>query len=132
MTDRTYRWEGRRPGRRVHILNPAMGKTWCKLENMQRKRAFDSEGTALPPERKICRNCLDLEGRNETDFQEPNIKVFLGERLAGVELDLFAPVVEPKKRKRQTRIIRHPKERKAKCSKVKYPRPFNDDLPPWL
>ena len=107
MTGRVYQWEGRRPGRRVHISNPETGRVWCKLENMQRKRAFDSEGTAFPPGRMVCKNCTDLEERNEPDFQEPNIKVLLGERIVGIELDLFVDAPEPKKRKKQTRVVRN-------------------------
>ena len=55
---------------------------------MQRKRAFDSEGTAKPPGREVCNNCLDLIERNETDFQEPNLAIILGERLAEEGPDL--------------------------------------------
>ena len=98
---RTYRWERRRPGRRVHVLNPETGHVWCKLENMQRKRAFDSEGTAKPPGRKTCKNCLDLAERAagghpknngqpvySSEYQEPSLGVLLGERLAEEGPDL--------------------------------------------
>ncbi len=132
MTNRTFIWITGKPSRRVHIMDPSTERTYCQTENVRRKKRLDGKGTVKPPDRGVCRNCTDLEGRNETDFQEPNIKVLLGERLVGAELDLFAPVVEPKKWKRQARIIRRPKGRKVKRSKVKYPKPFNDDLPPWL
>ena len=131
MTDRTYRWEGRRPGRRVHVLNPETGRVWCKLENMKRKRAFDSEGTALPLGRRVCANCISLEGRDVTDYREPSLGVLPGERLAEEGPDLFTYVAAPKPRKWK-RPARSADGQKPKRSKVKYATPFNDDLPPWL
>ncbi len=142
MTDRTYRWERRRPGRRVHVLNPETGHVWCKLENMQRKRAFDSEGTAKPPGRKTCKNCLDLAEREagghpknngqpvySSEYQEPSLAVLLGERLAEEGPDLFVTVPKAGKRERQARITRCPKGHRLKHSKVKYVKPFDDPLP---
>ncbi len=132
MPDRTYRWEGRRPGRKVHVLNSGTGRVWCKLENMQRKRAFDSEGTALPPGRKTCKNCLDLAERGVADYREPDVRVLIGERLAEEGPDLFAIAPKPRKLGRQARPARRAKGHKPKHSKVKHVRTFNDDLPPWL
>ena len=142
MVDRVYRWEGRRPGRKTHILNPATGKTWCQLENMQRKRALDSEGTALPPSRQTCKNCRDLAERGVADYREPSLAVLMGERLdeeglghaadASEGAGLFDTAPKPRERERLPRVVRCPEGRKPKRSKVKHARPFDDPLPPWL
>ena len=131
--DRLYLWRASKRGHRVHIENPETERAFCQVENCG-GRALDGQGTEIPAGRRVCGNCIDLAGRNETDYREPDIRVLLGERLADVEPELFASAVAPKpwKRKQPARPASRPKGRKPKRSNVKYHKPFNDDLPPWL
>lgn len=131
--DRLYLWRVRKRGQRVHIENPETARAYCQVENCG-GRALDGRGADVPAGRRLCGNCIDLAGRHGADYREPDLRVLLGERLAEVEPELFASTVAPKpqERKRPTRPVGRPKGRKPKRSNVKYPRPFNDDLPPWL
>ena len=134
MTDRTFIWITGKSSRRVHVMNPRTEQTFCQTENVRRKKPLDGKGPEKPPGRRLCNNCLDLIERNGTNFQEPSLGVLLGERLTEEGPDLFTinVVPEPKKRQRQVRPVHQPKGQKPKRSKIKYDRPFNDDLPPWL
>ena len=142
--DRLYLWRVSKRGHRVHIENPETERAYCQVENCGGK-PFDGRGTDIPPDRRLCRNCIDLEGRNETNYQEPSLAVLMGERLAETGLDLFASTraAKPWKRGKPTRPAHRSKRqcpklpngapafhlRKPKRSNVKYARPFNDDLP---
>ena len=94
-------------------------------------KSFDGRGAEIPTGRRLCGNCIDLAGRNEANYQEPSLAVLLGERLADVEPELFAGTVtpEPWEQKKQVRPAGRSRGRKPKRSNVKYPRPFDDDLP---
>ena len=130
MTNRLYLWRINKRGHRVHIENPETERAYCQVENCG-GRLFDGRGAEIPTGRRLCGNCTDLAGRNEIDYREPDIRVLMGERMAEVEPMLFAGTVAPKlwKRKKQARPAHRSKGRKPKRSNVKYPRPFNDDLP---
>ena len=139
---RTYIWRASKSSRRVHILNSETGRTFCQVENCGGK-PFDGRGAEIPTGRRLCGNCIDLAGRDATDYRESSLAVLLGERLAETEPELFdeggskcrvdatferACTVAPKpwKRKKQMRPAHGGK---PKRSEAKYPRPFNDDLP---
>ena len=124
---RLYLWRVSKRGQRVHILDSETSRTFCQVEKCGGK-PFDGSDAEVPAGRRVCGNCIDLEGRNEAKYQEPNIKVLMGERLAETEPELFtsAAAPEPWKRKKQMRPAHGGK---PKRSEVKYPRPFNDDLP---
>ena len=128
--DRRYLWRVRKRGHRVHIENLETERAYCQVENCG-GRPLDGRGTEIPPGRRLCGNCVDLTGRNETDYREPDIRVLLGERMAEVEPMLFASTVAPKpwKRKKQAWPARRSKGRKARRGEAKHPRPLNDDLP---
>ena len=130
LTGRLYLWRVNKTGRRCHILNPKTERTYCQVENCGGK-SFDGRGAEIPPGRRLCGNCIDLAGRNEANYQEPSLAVLLGERLADVEPELFAVVSasRPRKRAKQARPVNRSKGRKTRRGEVKYPRPFNDDLP---
>ena len=133
MTDRVYLWQTGKASRRVHILNPGTDRTFCQTENGV-GRPLDGKGAEVPAGRRLCQNCTDLAGRDETDYREPDVRVLMGERLdlrPTAEPDLFANGAAPKpwKRKKQVRAARRSKGRKARHSEAKHPRPFNDDLP---
>ena len=125
-------WRASKRGHRVHIENPETGRTCCQVENCG-GRPFDGKGAAVPPGRRLCGNCIDLAGRDKTDYREPDLRVLMGERLAEVEPELFASTVVPKprQRKKQARAVSKSKGRKIKRGGVKYHKPFNDDLPSW-
>ena len=89
--DRLYLWRAGKRGHRVHLENPETGRTFCQTENCGGK-PLDGRGAEIPSGRRLCGNCLDLAGRNETDYREPDIRVLLGERLAEVEPELFAGI----------------------------------------
>ena len=127
---RLYLWRAGKRGHRVHIENPETERAYCQVENCGGK-PFDGRGAEIPPGRRVCQNCADLAERSEADYREPDIRVLLGERLAETEPRLFAGAAVPKRRKRtkQTRRVNRSKGRQPKRSEVKYPRPFNDDLP---
>ncbi len=140
--EKRYLWRVKKRGHRVHIENPETARAYCQVENCSRK-PLDGKGTEVPPGRRLCRNCTDLTGRNETDYREPDIRVLLGERLVETEPGLFdgndtTPSLhmpnhfitrKPWKRKKQARPVNRSKGRKLKRSNVKYARPFDDDLP---
>ncbi len=142
--EKHYLWRIRKHGQRVHIENPETGRAYCQAENASGGKPFDGRGAEVPAGRRICENCTDLAGRDKADYREPNIKVLLGERLAEMEPELFTGIVAPEpertdltssgrqlkwKRGKQVRRFHRSKGRKPKRSTVKYPRPFNDDLP---
>ena len=129
-TDRRYLWRTTKPSRRVHIENPETGRTFCQIENCN-GRPLDGKGAEVPAGRRVCGNCIDLADRNEADYREPDIRVLMGERLADVEPEFFVSgaVPEPRKRKTQARPANRSKGSRPKRSTVKYPRPFDDDLP---
>ena len=145
MTDRRYLWRASKRGNRVHIENPDTGQAHCQAENASGGKPFDGRGAEVPAGRRVCGNCADLVGRDSADYSEPNIKVLLGERIAEVEPGLFAGGAAPRavprtdltssdgrkkwERKNQARPVNRSKGRKPKRSNVKYPRPFDDDLP---
>ena len=131
MTDRLYLWRVSKRGHRVHIENPETERAYCQTENCGGGTPFDGRGAEIPTGRRVCQNCADLAGRSETDYRELDIRVLLGERLAEVEPELFTGAVtpEPWEQKKQARPAHRSKGRKIKRSNVKYPRPFNDDLP---
>ena len=133
MSDPLYLWRASKTSRRVHIENPETGRAYCQAENCSGGKAFGGRGTEVPAGRRLCGNCVDLAGRNKGNYQEPSLAVLMGERLAEVEPELFTSTVapEPWKRKKQVRPVHRSRGRKSKRSKVKYDRPFNDDLPPW-
>jgi len=133
MTDRRYLWRMSKASRRVHIENPETERTFCQVENNGGK-PLDGKGVEVPAGRRVCGNCIDLAGRGKADYREPDIRVLLGERLdlrPTAEPELFASTVAPGswKRGKQARPAHRSKGRKTKRSNVKYPRPFNDDLP---
>ncbi len=134
MTDRQYLWRASKRGHRVHIENPETGRAYCQAEKCGGGRPFDGRGEEVPAGRRVCGNCIGLAEQDKTDYREPDLRVRMGERLAEVEPELFASTVAPKpqEHKRPTRPVSRPKGRKPKRSNVKYARPFNDDLPPWL
>ena len=125
-----YLWRTDKRGHRVHIENSETGRTFCQVENCGGK-PFDGRGAEIPPGRRLCGNCIDLEDRNEADYREPDIRVLMGERLAEAEPELFVGTVapEPWKRGKQRRQAHRSRGRKLKRSNVKHPEPFNDDLP---
>ncbi len=127
--DRLYLWRASKRGQRVHIENPETGRAYCQVENCG-GRVLDGKGTEIPAGRRLCGNCADLAGRNKTGYREPDIRVLMGERLVGIEPELFASNVapEPWKRGKQVRPV-HTRGRKFRRSTVKYPKPFDDDLP---
>ncbi len=130
MTDRLYLWRIRKRTYRVHIENPETERAFCQVEKCGGK-TFDGRGETAPPGREICRNCLDLAERPVADYREPDVRVLMGERLAEVEPELFASIETSGPWKRHTRMPqgRRAKGHKAKRSKVKYERPFDDPLP---
>ena len=130
MSDPLYLWRISKASHRVHIENPETARAYCQVENCGGK-AFDGRGPEIPDGRRLCQNCADLAARNEVDYGEPSLAVLLGERLAETEPELFASTVAPKpwKRGKQARPAHRSKGRKPRRGNVKYPRPFNDDLP---
>ena len=143
--DRQYLWRASKPSHRVHIENPETERAYCQAENCSGK-PFDGRGAEIPAGRRLCGNCVDLTGRNDTNYQEPSLAVLMGEQLAETESELFyegrgksdvddrfghVSTVAPKpwKRKKQARPARRLKGRKPKRSTAKYARPFNDALP---
>ncbi len=129
--DRQYLWRASKRGHRVHIENPETGRAWCQVENCGGK-PFDGRGAEIPPGRRLCGNCTDLAGRVNDDYQEPDIRVLMGERLAEVEPELIDGAgTASSQRKKPTRVACKAKRRKPKRSNAKYDRPFNDDLPSW-
>ena len=127
---RAYIWRASKPGHRVHILDSETGRTFCQVENCGGK-PFDGRGAEIPTGRRLCGNCTDLAGRNEADYREPDIRVLMGERIAEAAPDLFAVASAPRPWKwaKKVRSVNRSRGRKLKRSNVKYPRPFNDDLP---
>ncbi len=140
--DRLYLWRASKHGHRVHIENPATEQAYCQVENCG-GRPFDGRGEEIPAGRRLCGNCIDLAGRVEPNYAEPDIPVLLGEKLAESEPELFAglvasvperpgltfPGVKKWKRGKQARRAHKSKWGRPKRSTVKYPRPFDDDLP---
>ena len=142
--DQSYLWRVTKRGQRAHILNPETGRAHCQAENCTGGRAFDGRGTGIPDGRRLCGNCIDLAGRLEPNYAEPDVRVLLGEKLAEVEPELFAGLVAPApeqtnltsshrakkwKQGKQARRGHRSKWGKPKRSNVKYSRPFDDDLP---
>ncbi len=115
--DRRYLWRANKRSRRVHIENPETERAFCQVENCS-GRPLDGRGAEVPAGRRLCGNCADLAGRNETDYQEPESFA------SGAMLDLGLSDVQPERRP-----VHRSKERKPRRSTAKYPRPFNDDLP---
>ncbi len=130
MDDKLYLWRASKRGHRVHIENPETERAYCQVENCGGK-PLDGRGAEVPAGRRICGNCIDLAGRNETDYRELSLAVLMGERLAETEPELFASAEAPKPRERKqpAQPVSRPKGRKPKRSNVKYSRPFDDDLP---
>ena len=143
--DRLYLWRAGKHAQRVHIENPETERTFCQVENCSGE-PFDGRGSGIPDGRRLCQNCIDLAGRSEADYREPDIRVLLGERMAETESELFyegrgkrdtcvrfghvsTVVPKPSKRGKQARPARRSKGGKPKRSKTKYARPFNDALP---
>ena len=129
-TGRRYFWRASKRGQRVHIENPETERTFCQVENCGGK-PFDGRGEEIPTGRRLCQNCGDLAGRDETDYREPDLRVLLGERVADVKPELFTSAVAPLSRKRgkQARPVNRSKGRKPKRSTAKHPKPFDDPLP---
>ena len=145
---RRYLWQTGKARRRVHIENLGTDRTFCQTENGGGK-PLDGRGTEVPAGRRLCRNCTDLEERDESSYAEPDVRVLMGERIAEVEPELFASTVVPApertdftvrgpgqsygrkkwKRAKQARPAHRPRARKPKRSTAKYARPFDDDLP---
>ncbi|MEE9249657.1 MAG: hypothetical protein V3U93_00825 [Alphaproteobacteria bacterium] len=130
MTDRLYLWRASKRAHRVHIENPETERTFCQVENCGGK-PLDGKGAEIPAGRRVCGNCIDLTDRDRADYREPNMRALLGEWLAEAEPELFANAVasKPWKRGEQARPVNRSRGRKPKRSNMKYPRPFNDDLP---
>ena len=128
--NRRYFWRTNKASRRVHIENPETGRTHCQVENCG-GRPLDGRGAEAPAGRRVCGNCTDLAGRDKASYQEPGVRVLMGERLVEAEPGLFASAVAPElwKRKRQARPAHRSKGRMPKRSNVKCARPFDDDLP---
>ena len=126
--DRQFLWRTGKASRRVHIENSVTERAFCQVENCGGK-PLDGRGAEVPAGRRICENCIDLAGRNETAFQEPDLCVLMGERLAETEPKLFAVAPEPEEQEKQPQPVNKSKGRKPKRSNVKYPRPFDDDIP---
>ena len=136
--DRRYLWRANKASRRVHIENPETERAYCQVENCGGK-PFDGRGAGIPLGRRVCRNCTDLAERDEADYREPSLAVLMGERLAeegsgkfnaGVPFGGASTIAsKPWKRKKQVRPANRLKGRRPKRSNVKYPRPFDDDLP---
>jgi hypothetical protein len=142
--DTSYLWRARKSGQRVHIENPETARAYCQVENCRHGEPLDGRGAEVPTGRRLCGNCVDLAGRDKADYREPSLAVLMGERFAEDEPGLFASLVAPErertdlissgrqskwKRGKQVRRVHRSKGRKPKRSTVKYPRPFNDDLP---
>ena len=140
---RRYLWRINKHGHRVHIENPETERAYCQVENCGGK-PLDGRSAGVPAGRRLCGNCIDLAGRVEPNYAEPNIRVLLGERLAETEPELFASTAAPEPERadltsshrankweprKQMRPAHRRKGRKFKRSNVKYARPFNDDLP---
>ena len=125
--DTSYLWRASKRGQRVHIQNPETGRTFCQEENCGGK-AFDSRGPEILAGRRLCRNCSDLASRGEADYQEPDVRVLMGERLAETEPELFVGIAVPEQPKRRKRVNRS-KAHRPKRGHVKHHMPFNDDLP---
>ena len=132
--DRLYLWRTGKPSRRAHIEDHTTGRTHCQAENCGGGKPFDGKGTEVPAGRRICRNCLDLAGRDRADYREPSLAVLMGERIAEAEAELFADAAAPMPavrtvRTKQPRPVNRSRGRKPKRSAVKHPRPFDDPLP---
>ena len=109
--DRRYLWRANKASRRVHIENPETARTHCQVENCG-GRPLDGRGAEVPTGRRLCGNCIDLAGRDEADYREPDVRMLTGERLAEAEPELFASAGAPKpwKRRKQARPVRRSKE----------------------
>ena len=120
-TEKQYLWRASKRGHRVHIENPETERAYCQVENCGGK-LLDGRGAEVPAGRRICGNCIELAGRNETDYREPDIRVLMGERLAETEPELFAIAAAPKPRERekQTKVVHRLKAGKTKPGKVKH------------
>ena len=124
-----YLWRIRKRTARVHIENPKTGRAHCQAENCGGK-AFDGKGAEIPPGRRLCLNCADLAGRIETDCQEPDVRVLMGERLPALpNVPLAAHSPKPLQRRKQARPAHRSKGHRPKRSNVKYHKPFDDPLP---
>ncbi len=142
-TDRLYLWRANKGKQRVHIEDLTTGRTHCQTENVG-GRPLDGRSAKVPTGRRLCQNCTDLEGRDESSYAEPDVRVLLGERMVEAEPELFASTMAPKpertdltysdhrkkwKRGKQARRVNRPRQRKPGRSTVKHDRPFDDDLP---
>ncbi len=67
--DRSYLWQTSKRGRRVHLENPATGRTHCQVENSGGK-PLDGRGPEIPAGRRLCQNCADLAGRGKAGHQD--------------------------------------------------------------
>ena len=141
--EKRYIWRVRKHGQRVHIENPETERAYCQVENCG-GRALDGMGAEVPAGRRLCGNCIDLASRDKADYREPDIRVLMGERLAEVEPDLFAGAAAPVPERtdltsrhpneklkwgKQARPVNRSKGHRPKRGTVKYPRPFDDDIP---
>ena len=88
--DRLYLWRASKASQRVHLENPETGRAHCQAENCGGGKPFDGRGAEIPAGRRLCGNCIDLAGRDEADYREPDVRVLMGERIAETELGLFA------------------------------------------
>ena len=130
MSDPLYLWRASKRGHRVHIEDPETGRTFCQVENCG-GRPLDGRGVKIPAGRRLCGNCIDLAGRDKTDYREPDVRVLMGERLAEAEPELLTSAVapEPWRPKKQTRPANRLKGCRPRRSNVKCARPFDDPLP---
>ena len=129
-TNRLYLWRISKRGHRVHIENPETERAYCQAENCSGGKPFDGRGAEIPPGRRLCGNCIDLAGRGEADYREPDVRVLMGERLpVPPNTKSTSHLPQPWKREKQARPVNRSKGRKPKRSNAKYLRPFNDDLP---
>ena len=141
--DRRYLWRANKASRRVHILNPGTDRAFCQTENGG-GRPLDGRGAEVPVGRRVCGNCIDLAGQDEAGYQEPDVRVLMGERLPEVEPELFSSTVAPEPKqtdltsdrvpkftraRRSARRANRSKGRKPRRSTAKYTKPFDDDLP---
>lgn len=125
--DTMYIWRIGKRSHRAHIENSETERTFCQVENCGGK-PLAGKSTELPAGRRVCANCIDLAGRDRADYREPDVRVLMGERLADTDPELLAGIIAPKPWKRGKQTNRS-KGHRPKRSNVKYPRPFDDEIP---
>lgn len=73
-----YRIFGRKLKSKVHAIDPATGKTYCKAENnlqIHFQRDFDK----MPSHRRPCSICVSRQAIAEHRPSEPSLAVLMGE-----------------------------------------------------